>query len=65
MKTSMSTLIAFIKQAIRKEQPVLLGRWSIDYNKKIMNIKIDSGNYDHCSGQYKYTKKPKSKYILN
>ena len=31
-----------------KQQKVLLGRWTIDYNEKTINKKIDLSNEDHC-----------------
>jgi hypothetical protein len=44
----MNTIINFISRHIRREQPILLGRWKIDYCAKKINDKIDFANVDHC-----------------
>ena len=31
-----------------KTQIIKLGRWDINYNKKIINRKVDLSNEDHC-----------------
>ncbi len=41
--------ITKIKNLIpNKQQKVLLGRWTIDYNEKTINKKLDLSNEDHC-----------------
>lgn len=38
-----------IRQIIRYERPILLGRWKINSNEKItLERKIDLANYDNC-----------------
>ena len=38
-----------IRQIIQYERPILLGRWKINSNEKvILDRKIDLANYDNC-----------------
>ena len=54
----MKSIINYIKVFIRKEYPLPLGRWSIDYCNTKLNKKVDLSNEDHCGpcGQYIITK---------
>ncbi len=44
------TMLSFIKGIVSRASAssVVLGRWGIQYDPKIIRIKIDQANEDHC-----------------
>ncbi len=61
----MKSVLNFVKNFIRKEQPKTLGRWELVYCNNKLNKKIDLSNEDHCGpcGQYNVNNKFESKVI--
>lgn len=55
----MKFIFNIIKKFTLKNKPLMLGRWKINYNTKIINRKIDLSNEDNCGpcGQYVFYKK--------
>ena len=46
----MESMLSFIKGIVSRASAssVVLGRWGIQYDPKIIRIKIDQANEDHC-----------------
>ena len=46
----MESMLSFIKGLVSRASAssVVLGRWGIQYDPKIIRIKIDQANEDHC-----------------
>lgn len=54
----MNSLRKTLRDILRKETPVMLGRWKIDYCQTQIANKVDMSNEDHCGpcGQYTFKK---------
>lgn len=54
----MNSLRKTLRYILRKETPVMLGRWKIDYCQTQIANKVDMSNEDHCGpcGQYTFKK---------
>ena len=52
----------FMKFFVNKV-PENLGRWSLEYNQKVVGRKVSLANEDHCSCDYYITQKRKE--LLN
>lgn len=54
-----------ITYILRKETPVLLGRWKIDYCQTRIANKVDLSNEDHCGTCSQYIMKRTDLSLLN
>ncbi len=53
----------FLKRILGKTNFPMLGRWSILYDPKIINTKVDQANEDHCGCCAEVVINPKQKPI--
>lgn len=50
----MKLIINFIQQFSKKDVPIMLGRWTINYCTKTTDYKIDYANHDNCGSCSSY-----------
>jgi hypothetical protein len=60
----MNIITNVVRNLIKKEQVIPLGRWNLEYCSKKINQKIDYSNEDH-SGPYEMHKKKVNKKVKN
>lgn len=59
MIKTINTLFSVIRNSMRPDQKISLGRWNTIYNSNKINARVDLSNEDHCGpcGQYVINKR--------
>ena len=59
MRKAINTLFSVIRNSMRPDQKISLGRWNTIYNSNEINSRVDLSNEDHCGpcGQYVINKR--------
>jgi hypothetical protein len=51
---------------LKRTKPIILGRWSVTYDKRVLDKRINWANHDHCGSEicekkFDYSEKEKVK----